>query len=381
MLTNLLRNAVTRILERHHQVLARVGVAGPHLTRGRVLSSIHQNLLYHNAHVLLVDVYHQPLVGIVGNILHPRLLIVEPRRLAAGVEDGSKVDRTLLDLNHPGIQTRQEQDVVDELQQQRGIVVDLLDEKALVLRRVLQLKQFGKAYHRVERRADLVAHVAQEGVLHRLHLLGLGSLPGQILLRSLQLADVAAHADISRHTALLVQHRRERQVEHHRVVGLSLAAMMPQHRLHRCRHGRLAAVVHAVESPQGYRFRLVVTERHGPRLRQLKLRLAQLAVHNEHVGVKIIFDDTHATVLQHEVDVAHIPVELRIGFLQQNDIPLQPLVELGYLRHVAAGDIDRRQLAIVVTHRQYLHLIAHILGVQIPRQRPSLVRLAIQLGQ
>ena len=75
----------------------------------------------------------------------------------------------------PGLDLRQVEDVVDDRQQVRGGRLDLVQALGLLRRRAGALQQVREAEDGVQRRADLVAHVGQEGALGLVG--GLGPLP------------------------------------------------------------------------------------------------------------------------------------------------------------------------------------------------------------
>ena len=77
-------------------------------------------------------------------------------------------------------------------------------ELVLVGRVVLFDKEFGKAYDGRYRRTDFVTHIAQERVLHALHLLGLGFLALQLLSGSHLGTHVATHTEIAVDIPILV---------------------------------------------------------------------------------------------------------------------------------------------------------------------------------
>ena len=99
------------------------------------------------------------------------MLEVEPSRFATCTKELGEVNGVLLEFNHLSIQTREEQDVVDEFQQLRRVLLDFMDKQRLFLWRMLHLEQFGKTNNGSQRGTYLVAHVAEEGILDGLHLL------------------------------------------------------------------------------------------------------------------------------------------------------------------------------------------------------------------
>ena len=119
-----------------------------------------------------------------------------PYRVAASFEDRGKVYGFCLELNHARVEAREEQDVVHQIEQVTRVLLDFLDEECLILGLMVHHEEFGKAEYRGKRSTDFVAHVAQEGVFHRFYLLSLYGFPGQLLFGGLDVADVAAHAEI-----------------------------------------------------------------------------------------------------------------------------------------------------------------------------------------
>ena len=102
-------------------------------------------------------------------------------------------------LQMPRLDARQVEDVVDEPQQVLPVALDDLEVAPLIVRqraRHAVAQQLRQRQHRVERRADLVAHVGDEGALEAVGLLAapglldqLGALPLQLLaLRAQRLA-------------------------------------------------------------------------------------------------------------------------------------------------------------------------------------------------
>ena len=96
--------------------------------------------------------------------------MVCPSLVAPPVEQHGEVVGLLVELHHVGIETRDEEDVVDELQQLVGVALDVVDEQGLIFWVVVGTQQFGEAYHGAQWRSYLVAHVLQEGVFQQLGL-------------------------------------------------------------------------------------------------------------------------------------------------------------------------------------------------------------------
>ena len=69
---------------------------------------------------------------------------------------------------------------------------------------MLLLEKLSKAHNRTQWRTNLVAHITQEGILHRLNLLSLGRLLSQFLFSGLDFTDVTADAKVLNNASLLV---------------------------------------------------------------------------------------------------------------------------------------------------------------------------------
>ena len=109
-----------------------------------------------------------------------------------------------LEFNHVSIKTREEEDVVDQLKQLGGIVLNLLDEQRLVRCLMRHIEEFGETHHRAQRGTDLIAHIAQEGILDRLHILSFGRFESQPLLCCLDFADITTDAKILGNDTIIV---------------------------------------------------------------------------------------------------------------------------------------------------------------------------------
>ena len=145
-------------------------------------------------------------------------------------------------VNHIGIQTGDEKDVVDQPQQLVGVFLDFLDEERFILWVVLRLKEFGKAHHRIERGTYLIAHIGEERLLQKLRLLGFLRLHSQTLLCLHHLRHVTADAEIALYLALFVKqwHHIEQQPY---LTALAVADL----RLDSVGHIMTRQMIHAVE--------------------------------------------------------------------------------------------------------------------------------------
>ena len=138
------------------------------------------------------------------------------------VEDKGKVDVCLVILQHVGIQAREEQDVVHQLKQRVGVALDFLHEDGLISLIVLSLEKLGKTDYRIQRRANLVAHIGQERLLQQLGLLRLLGLDGQMALGFHHIRHIAAQTKVADHLALAVPDRHH--VEHEPYLAAFLVA-------------------------------------------------------------------------------------------------------------------------------------------------------------
>ena len=159
------------------------------------------------AHLLdagLVEARAIVLVGVVGNEGHLGVLHALGQRLADVVEGLCEVEVDGIDAQLSGIGIRGFKNVVDESEQHVAVVQDDVYELFALGRVFHELHEVGEAHDGVERRAYLVGHVGQEGTLAHARVFGPGSLYAQLLLRFHQLGDVACHAEVALHAAILV---------------------------------------------------------------------------------------------------------------------------------------------------------------------------------
>ena len=147
MLNGILRNTVTRILDGNSQLVTDIVITRQDRTGRGVLGCIVDDLFHDHRDFRLIDLNHQLLVGILHDIVHTRLLVVHPSRITSRLEDAGEVDGLLVDGDHAGIQTRQEQDVVDQLQQGCRTLLDLSDKHGLVFCTVFHLEEFRETDH------------------------------------------------------------------------------------------------------------------------------------------------------------------------------------------------------------------------------------------
>ena len=223
---------------------------------------------------------------------------------------------------------------------------------------MLLLNEVGEAHDGVQWRTDLVAHVAQEGVLHRLHLLCLLRLAGQLLLGGLQVADVTAHTEVFGDVAVGIEHRHEREVQAQVLVSLDT-----QRGLHGRLDGLPSEVVHVVQNALGGLLRRLVGERQQSCLRQTLLDASYLAVDEQRVRVGRIVGNAYTPVLHHVVDVTDVVLQLVRGLLQLSDVLLQTGVRLGHLGDVAPRPVDAEQLSVVIADGYQLQLIIELVAV------------------
>ena len=359
MCLDILGDAVARIIDGYDELLAQVVVAHEDATLRRVLHGIGEDLLDDHAHVGLVDVEHQLPEGLLHDEVHVRLLVTVPDVLALRLDGLREIHGVRRHRDHVGVEARQEEDVVDELQQLRGVVLDLVDEHVLIVGGVLHLEKFCEAHHGIERRADLEAHVVEEGVLHHFHLLGAERLTGQLLLHVLQLTDVTAHAEVVDELALLVVIGDEVELQ---VEDLTVTPM--DRGLHV--DGRVSAreVVHAVEQALHLLLRTLIHEVHQARLRQRVLYAIGFAENGQQVGLHVVFHNADASHGEHVVDVADIVGDLVVGLLQRQHVLLQCLVGVGSLGDVAARAEDSDELAVDIVDGQQLQLVVELIAMQ-----------------
>ena len=145
-------------------------------------------------------------------------------------------------LNHTGIQTREEQNVVDQVKQLVRVLLDLLHEDSFVGRVVLGFEQFGKANHRIQWRTDFVAHVCQECLFQRLCLLSFLGLYGQTALGLYHLRHVAAHAEVTLYLSVGIHHRHHVEQQPYRT-----ALLVVQYDFYSQLNGDIELVIQLVE--------------------------------------------------------------------------------------------------------------------------------------
>ena len=141
---------------------------------------------------------------LVADDLHVRDPFLEDQlhaRLDAGFVDFQlraaevvEVHRPEAEFERPGFDLRNVEDIVYQLQQQLGIDVDDIDELLFLLLGFHFADELGKAHDGIERRADLVAHVRQEGRFETVGLLD------DLQLGILHVGDVPRDTDDERKT-------------------------------------------------------------------------------------------------------------------------------------------------------------------------------------
>ncbi len=145
------------------------------------------------------DVAHHPALGRrVGRQVERHALLVGVRRQElADIADGVAQGERLADhLERPGLHARQVQNVAKQAVEGRTGALDDLHQFSLGLVQPAQRQGVGHAQDTVERRADLVAHVGQEGALGPVRRLRRVAGQGQIVRRLFERGDVhdADHA-------------------------------------------------------------------------------------------------------------------------------------------------------------------------------------------
>ena len=111
-----------------------------------------------------------------------------------------EVHRPEAEFERPGFDLRNVEDIVYQLQQQLGIDVDDIDELLFLLLGFHFADELGKAHDGIERRADLVAHVRQEGRFETVGLLGADTRLDDLQLGILHVGDVPRDTDDERKT-------------------------------------------------------------------------------------------------------------------------------------------------------------------------------------
>ena len=143
----------------------------------RVVEQVHQDLAQAGRIALDRRRHAAPHPASESEPLAGRLRRHDVDRLVQAVAQDERGD---LDVEHPGLDLRDVEDVVDHPQQGLAAVPDRLGVVPLRRRQARVQEHAGHAEHRVHRRADLVAHVGQELALGAARLLGPRLLPLQI---------------------------------------------------------------------------------------------------------------------------------------------------------------------------------------------------------
>ena len=112
--------------------------------------------------MVVVDFHHQMILVGLYLCFHTRFYSLCPSHHALCLEEFGEVDGCGVYLHHLGINPRQQQYVVYELEQHVGVLFYLVDKHGFVAFVVLTLEEFGKTHNGVERCAYLVAHVLEE---------------------------------------------------------------------------------------------------------------------------------------------------------------------------------------------------------------------------
>ena len=118
-----------------------------------------------------------------------------------------EVHRPEAEFERPGFDLRNVEDIVYQLQQQLGIDVDDIDELLFLLLGFHLADELGKTHDGIERRADLVAHVGQEGRFETVGLLGADTRLDDLQFGILHVGDVPRDADDER-KAVFDRHQR-----------------------------------------------------------------------------------------------------------------------------------------------------------------------------
>ena len=115
---------LARVVDDYHQSAADVVVTGAHHTAEGVLGSVSGDLCYGVTQVLGVDVDDKLLVGALHNVAGGGVTVPVPSLHALRLEGLSEVVGLAAELHHVGLETRQIENVVDEMQQVVGVAQD-----------------------------------------------------------------------------------------------------------------------------------------------------------------------------------------------------------------------------------------------------------------
>ncbi len=123
------------------------------------------------------------------------------------LEDVVQLKRDVLHLQLAGLDFREIEDIVDDVQQRIGGQLDLRD---IVLLAVIQGRaqtQFGHTDDRVHRRANFMRHIGQEGALRLAGLQGFATRIFEFVDQGAHARDVAGNAQHAELFAILAAHR------------------------------------------------------------------------------------------------------------------------------------------------------------------------------
>ena len=95
---------------------------------------------------MLINFYTKRFIGVVDD-LSGIIARLAPTMLAPTVEQGGKVVHLVIVFYHVGIQTRYEQDIVNQVQQHICVLLDFVGKYRLVFQAMLCFEQVGKTNH------------------------------------------------------------------------------------------------------------------------------------------------------------------------------------------------------------------------------------------
>ena len=135
----------------------------------------------------------------------------------------------MLELYHIGIKFRNEENVVDESEQDIGILLNLLHEYGFIGLVMFGFKQIGIAQNGCERGTYLVTHIGEERFFQEFSLLCLLRFNSQFFLCFQNIGHVTAHAEIAINLFVSIENRN--QVEHQGYLALLFIAYLRFNRL------------------------------------------------------------------------------------------------------------------------------------------------------
>ena len=345
----LLGNTGTGVLAIEVDTLLLLAIAHLDMTLMGVLHGIGNEVGEHLLDAALVERGGEGGIRIVLDELHAGLLYALGEGLTDVVEHLSEVARLGLDgegLTHVGGL----EDIVDEAHEHVAVVADDADEVHALLVGVDHGEEVGEAHDGIERGADFVGHIGEEGALHLTRILGALGFFLQLALGLHEVGDVTGDAEEVGEGAValglgdtvdgipygVLLHRCGVEVGHH-VVRLLLGDADPD-LLEGL--GEVGAIDVLEELIDGF----------------LIIALMARAADGDLIGEGIVLPDEHLTIVEQIAQLVLVRLDGGIGLLHLAFVAALLQIDLALVGHVAGGADEVAQLAILVEGGIDLHL-------------------------